>query len=195
MAEEAGDRFARFYVLDGQHRLRTMIELAAERPNVPVWFELSVQVSPDPNPHPNLTLVLSLAPPLTCPAGSSAHSSCSRRQGDDRTKTPLPTLAQVVQDKPAANEALLHMQHCYRADPKCVLQAMRSHTCTVNFTRTLAGTPYPHPGHLAVVQVLFCGRRRGGGHERHPNPTWPHSPPTLPSLTPSPPPLHALAPH
>ena len=81
---------------------------------MPVWFELSVQVSPDPNPHPNLTLVLSLAPPLTCPAGSSAHSSCSRRQGDDRTKTPLPTLAQVVQDKPAANEALLHMQRCCR---------------------------------------------------------------------------------
>ena len=25
----------------------------------------------------------------------------------------------VVQDKRAANEALLHMQHTYRADPKC----------------------------------------------------------------------------
>ena len=45
-----------------------MGELARERPNVPIWFELSVK---------------------------------------------------VVADKAAANEALLHMQHCYHADPKC----------------------------------------------------------------------------
>ncbi len=66
--EAEGRRFARFYVLDGQHRLTTMGELASERPNVPIWFELSVR---------------------------------------------------VVEDKAAANEALLHMQHCYPADPKC----------------------------------------------------------------------------
>ena len=41
---EHGARFARFYVLDGQHRLRTMEELARERPNIPIWFELSVRV-------------------------------------------------------------------------------------------------------------------------------------------------------
>jgi hypothetical protein len=68
-ASAAGSgRCARFYVLDGQHRLQTMVELARERPDVPIWFELSVQ---------------------------------------------------VVTDKEAANEALLHMQHTYRADPKC----------------------------------------------------------------------------
>ena len=66
--EEDGQRYARFYVLDGQHRLTAMGELARERPNVPIWFELSVK---------------------------------------------------VVADKAAANEALLHMQHCYHADPKC----------------------------------------------------------------------------
>ena len=43
----SGNRFARFYVLDGQHRLSTMIELARERPNVPIWFALSVRVVPD----------------------------------------------------------------------------------------------------------------------------------------------------
>jgi hypothetical protein len=70
--EEGGRRLARFYVLDGQHRLTTMGELARERPNVPIWFELSVKVVPD---------------------------------------------------KAAANAALLHMQHCYRADPKCFFTA------------------------------------------------------------------------
>ena len=30
-----------------------------------------------------------------------------------------PCYMRVVQDKRAANEALLHMQHTYRADPKC----------------------------------------------------------------------------
>ena len=64
----AAARFARFYVLDGQHRLRTMEQLRQERPNVPIWFELSVK---------------------------------------------------VVDDKSAANEALLLMQNCYRADPRC----------------------------------------------------------------------------
>eukprot|EP00961_Rhodomonas_salina_P252256 3409863-Rhodomonas_salina.1 len=37
-------RRARFYVLDGQHRIQTMIELARERPNVTVAFALSVKV-------------------------------------------------------------------------------------------------------------------------------------------------------
>ena len=44
VVEHGGARFARFYVLDGQHRLRTMEELARERPNIPIWFELSVRV-------------------------------------------------------------------------------------------------------------------------------------------------------
>lgn len=60
--------FARFYVLDGQHRLRTMEQLRLERPDKPIWFELSVK---------------------------------------------------VVDNKSAANEALLLMQNCYRADPRC----------------------------------------------------------------------------
>ena len=60
--------FARFYVLDGQHRLRTMEQLRLEQPDVPIWFELSVK---------------------------------------------------VVDDKNAANEELLLMQNCYRADPRC----------------------------------------------------------------------------
>ena len=66
--EADGRRLGRFYVLDGQHRLTVMGELARERPNVPIWFELSVK---------------------------------------------------VVNSKADANEALLHMQHCYHADPKC----------------------------------------------------------------------------
>ena len=41
---EARQRFARFYVLDGQHRLSTMLELARERPNAPIWFKLSIKV-------------------------------------------------------------------------------------------------------------------------------------------------------
>ena len=60
--------FARFYVLDGQHRLRTMEQLRLEQQDVPIWFELSVK---------------------------------------------------VVDDKNAANEELLLMQNCYRADPRC----------------------------------------------------------------------------
>jgi len=67
-----GGKLARFYVLDGQHRLSAMVELARERPNTPIWFELSIK---------------------------------------------------VVQDKEAANEALLHMQRCYPADPKCFFAA------------------------------------------------------------------------
>ena len=63
-----GTRLARFYVLDGQHRLSAMAELARERPNVAIWFELSIK---------------------------------------------------VVDDKAAANAALLHVQRCYSADPKC----------------------------------------------------------------------------
>lgn len=46
-SEGGRNRFARFYVLDGQHRLSTMIELARERPNVPIWFDLSIRVAPD----------------------------------------------------------------------------------------------------------------------------------------------------
>lgn len=45
--EEGGQRYARFYVLDGQHRLTVMGELARERPNMPICFELSVKVVPD----------------------------------------------------------------------------------------------------------------------------------------------------
>jgi len=45
--EEGGRRYARFYVLDGQHRLTVMGELARERPNMPICFELSVKVAPD----------------------------------------------------------------------------------------------------------------------------------------------------
>mmetsp|Transcript_4955 Transcript_4955/g.9855 ORF Transcript_4955/g.9855 Transcript_4955/m.9855 type:complete len:635 (-) Transcript_4955:450-2354(-) len=37
-------RFARFYVLDGQHRLMTMTDLQEQKPNVPISFEISVKV-------------------------------------------------------------------------------------------------------------------------------------------------------
>ena len=82
---DAARRFARFYVLDGQHRLSTMVELARERPNVPIWFELSIKVVAD-----KLAANAALLHMQRCYTAKCAHTRSHRRtcpRTDAHTRT------------------------------------------------------------------------------------------------------------